>query len=84
MKSEDRIIELLTELIQGQDKTHGRLDNVESRLTSVESRLDGVENQVAKLNVNMQENNRAILKLAEKSDVTDGRLDKLEKHVFKS
>ncbi len=79
MKNEDKISELLTESLKGQDrivseiigtnqrldKTVERLDQTIVRLDNLEVRVDRVEGQLVKLNLQTSENTRAIFKLAE-------------------
>ena len=79
MKNEEKIIELLAEMVQNQDQTNQRLDQTNQR-------LENLEHQVEKLNVQTQENTRAIVKLADKLEDFanhEQRIVKLENEVFK-
>ena len=72
MKNEDRIIELLAEMVKGQDQ-----------LTDEVSKMKG---EIIKLNLNTSENSRAILKLADEIRLVaehERRIVKLESIVLK-
>lgn len=93
MKNEEKILELLTESLKGQDRIVARLGVMESkmnsmdiRLENLEKRTDRIEDQMVKLNLQTVENTRAIFKLAEKVEqIADlsNRVTKLEKVVYK-
>ena len=71
MKNEDKVVELLAEMIQKQDQ--------------IVEELKGVKTEIVKLNL-QSENTRAIFKLADKVDQTtdlENRISKLEKTVYK-
>lgn len=83
MKNEERIIELLAEMVKGQDQTNKRLESLEK---TTERSFDKLEEQVVKLTAQTVENTRAIMKLADKMDdfaEHEKRIQKLEKVVFK-
>jgi hypothetical protein len=72
MKNENRIIELLAEVVKGQD-----------RLTAEVSEL---KNESIKHNLQIAENSRAVLKLADEIRLVaehEKRISKLELAVFK-
>ncbi|MEQ9423302.1 MAG: hypothetical protein RJQ09_02705 [Cyclobacteriaceae bacterium] len=79
MKNEERIIELLAEMVHNQDITNQRLEKLENKMSNVEE-------GIVKLNLQTSENTRAILKLADEvkgiADINK-RVTKLEKAVFK-
>ena len=80
MKNEEKILELLTESLKGQDRIVARLDVMESKMNSMDSKINSmdtrlenlgtrtnrIEDQMVKLNLQTVENTRAIFKLAEK------------------
>lgn len=72
MKNEDRIVELLAEMVIKQD--------------SVVEELRNVKSEIMKLNLQTAENSRAIFKLADKVEQIadlESRVTKLEKVVYK-
>lgn len=83
MKNEQRIVELLAEMLHKFDVLTERVDTltatVDKRLIKVESGLEKVEGAIVKLNLISAENSRAFLKLADTND----RIIRLEKAVFK-
>jgi len=90
MKNEQRIVELLAEMLHKFDVLAERVDRVtdrvdkltltvEQRLMKVETSLDKVQGEIVKLNLISSENSRALLKLADTND----RIVRLEKAVFK-
>jgi hypothetical protein len=86
MKNEERIVELLAEmLLKFDDLTDevkgvkNEVKDVKGELKDVNKRLGKVENEIVKLNLVSAANSRAILKLADNS----GRISRLEKAVFK-
>ena len=78
MKNEDKIVELLAEMVKGQDLTNHELKDLGKRMTALEKAM-------AKNNIQIAENSRAILTLADKIEVVvdhEKRLGKLERKVF--
>ena len=72
MKNEDRIVELLSDMVKGQDQ-----------LTDEVSKMKG---EIIELNLNTSENSRAILKLADEIRLVaehERRIVKLESIVLK-
>ena len=88
MKNEEKIVELLAEMLHKFDvlteevigvKTE--VKNLDRRLEKVELKMGDVEKEIAKLNLISSENSRSIIKLV---DHYDERFNRLEKVVFKS
>ena len=80
MKNENRIVELLAEMVHKQDEMVKNQSNTNER-------LERLETQMIKLNVQTSENTRAVIKLADKIEdfgEHEKRIQKLEKVVFKS
>lgn len=72
MKNDDRIVELLSDMVKGQDQ-----------LTDEVSKMKG---EIIELNLNTSENSRAILKLADEIRLVaehERRIVKLESIVLK-
>lgn len=79
MKNEERIIELLAEMVKGQDRL---VDNVEHLVNEVTQ----MKTEIQKQGLQTAENSRAILKLAEEIRLVaehEKRIAKLELAVFK-
>ncbi len=71
MKSEDRIVEILSEMLLQNDK--------------IISRLDKLESQQAKTNIELSDVRLALMKIADKLEVTTEhgeRITRLEDKVF--
>ena len=90
MKNEEKILELLTESLKGQDRIVARLDVMDSKMNSMDNRLENletrtnrIEDQMVKLNLQTVENTRAIFKLADNIADLSNRVTKLEKVVYK-
>lgn len=97
MKNEDRIVELLAELVQKQDVFASKLEKVSEKLEKVSAKLDDVVSEVhslredmsehyAKNNAGIQEVRLSVIRLADKLDKQDElekRLAVLEKIVLK-
>ena len=86
MKNEDKIVELLSEMLHKFDVltdevkgTNLRLDKVEVEVIGMNKRLGKVEDEIVKLNLISAENSRSLMKLADNND----RIIRLEKAVFK-
>jgi DNA anti-recombination protein RmuC len=88
MKNEDRIVELLAELVQKQDVFAGKLEKVSDKLEKVSGKLDDVVGEVrslredmdqhyAKNNAGIQEVRLSVVRLADKLD----KQDELEKRI---
>ncbi len=79
MKNEERIIELLVEMVKGQDLTNQKLETLDNRVGKLEKQMSKNSAQIA-------ENTRAILKLANQIELVidhEKRIGKLERSVFK-
>jgi hypothetical protein len=97
MKNENKIVELLTEVLLKQDRmaielggVKSEVDNVKSKLESevgsIRSELGNVKSEIVKLNLQTAENTRAILKLSDRIEQVvdhEKRISKLEKIVYK-
>jgi hypothetical protein len=83
MKNEDKIVELLSEMLHKFDVLTERVDNLTGRVdnlnVTIDKRLGKVEEEIVKLNLISAENSRSLMKLADNED----RITRLEKAVFK-
>jgi hypothetical protein len=94
MSNDDRIVELLVELVQKVDQLtmQQKVDQLTMQVAQLSAnqietnkRLDRLERQQAKTNVLLQEHSLSILKLADKMDVFvdhSKRISRLEEAVF--
>jgi hypothetical protein len=79
MKNEDRIVELLAEMVKGQDKLIEEVSELKSEISQVKT-------EIFKQGLQTAENSRAILKLADEIRLVaehEKRIAKLEITVFK-
>lgn len=79
MKNEERIVELLAEMVRGQDRLVGEVSEMKGEIMQMKSEL-------IKQGLQTAENSRAILKLAEEIRLVaahEKRISKLELAVFK-
>ena len=79
MAEDNRLVELMAEMLIKQDAMVDELRNVKTEVSKVNS-------EITKLNLLSSENTRAIVKLADKIDQfveLEGRVKKLESAVFK-
>lgn len=90
MKNEDRIVELLAELVQKQDVFAEKLDKVSSRLEAVIDEVHNLREDMnghnAKTNAGLNEVRLSVMRLADKLDKQDEiekRLTVIEKIVLK-
>ena len=83
MKNEERLIEVMVELLaevhEMRVDTKTQLSLLNSRVDSFGVKLDKLESNVNKMNIQLAENTRALMKLADFSD----RIIRLENTVFK-
>ena len=93
MKNEDKIVELLSEMLHkfdvlndkvevlngGVDGLNRRSDSLTSEMKSINKRLGNVEKEIIKLNLISAQNSRSLMKLGDNHD----RIKRLEKAVFK-
>lgn len=93
MKNEDRKVELLAEMVKGQDRLTGEVSEMKNQtlklnlgVDSLNSRVDKLNSEVVKLNLSTSENSRAIMKIADEIRLVaehEKRISKLESTVFK-
>jgi hypothetical protein len=93
MAKDDRLVEIMAEMLIKQDQmvvelkgVKAEVSSVKSEVSSVKSEVSSVKGEIVKLNLQTAENTRAILTLAEKVEqIADlhSRVSKLEKEVFK-
>ena len=79
MKNEDRIVELLAEMVKGQDRLTGEVSLVKGEVSEIKK-------EMFKQSLQLSENSRAILKLADEIRLVaehEKRISKLELTVFK-
>ncbi len=83
MKNEDRLIEVMADLLAEVHEMRGDLKGLHVEVAGMRSdtniRLDKLETNMTKMNLQLAENSRAILKLADFGD----RIIRLENTVFK-
>ncbi|MFZ6010087.1 MAG: hypothetical protein ACOYXT_07025 [Bacteroidota bacterium] len=79
MKNEQRIVELLAEMLHKFDILNGEVKGLKDEMKGVNKRLDKVEKHIVKLNMISAENSRALMKLADHGS----RNTRLEKAVYK-
>ena len=86
MKNEDKIVELLADMLKGQDRLTDEVSKIgkgQGRLTVEVTKMKG---EIVKLNLNTSENSRATLKLADEIRLVakhERRIVKLESIVLK-
>ncbi|HCZ36468.1 MAG TPA: hypothetical protein DHV26_11140 [Cytophagales bacterium] len=79
MKNEDKIVELLAEMVKGQDKLIEEVSGMKTEISLMKT-------EIFKQGLQTSENSRAILKLAEEIRLVaehEKRIAKLEVTVFK-
>ncbi|WKZ61555.1 MAG: hypothetical protein QY309_08675 [Cyclobacteriaceae bacterium] len=79
MKNEEKIIELLAEMVRGQDRLVGEVSEMKDQIKQMNTEL-------IKQGLQTAENSRAILKLADEIRLVaehEKRISKLELTVFK-
>ena len=79
MKTEDKIVELLSLMLHKFDVLNDKVENLNTEMKTVNKRLGSVEKEIVKLNLISAQNSRALLKLGDNND----RIKRLEKAVFK-
>lgn len=75
MKIEDKIVELLSEMLHKFDVLNDKVENLNKTFNK---RLGGVEKEIVKLNLISAQNSRSLIKLGDNDD----RIKRLEKAVF--
>lgn len=86
MKNEDRIVELLAEMVKGQDKLIGEVSEMKTEVTEMKTEITQMKTEIFKQGLQTAENSRAILKLADEIRLVaehEKRIAKLEITVFK-
>jgi hypothetical protein len=86
MNNDNRIIELLAEMVKGQDKLVGEVTQMKNEITGVKNEITEVKREAIKQGLQLAENSRAILKLADEIKLVaehEKRISKLELTVFK-
>ncbi len=86
MKNEDRIVELLAEMVKGQDRLTDEVSDLKKEVSGVKTEITKMKGEIVKLNLNTSENSRAILKLADEIRLVaehEKRIAKLESIVLK-
>ncbi len=79
MKNEKKIIELMGEIVKGQDHLIGEVSVIKKQISKL-------NNEAVKLNLSTSENSRAILKLSDEIRLVgehEKRISKLESIIFK-
>lgn len=79
MKNEDKIVELLSEMLHKFDVLNDKVENLNTEMKTVNKRLGSVEKEIVKLNLISAQNSRSMIKLGDNND----RIKRLEKAVFK-
>lgn len=86
MKNEEKIIELLTEMVRGQDRLVGEVSQMKDQIRIVKEEIQQMNMELVKQGLQTAENSSAILKLAEEIRLVaehEKRISKLEIAVFK-
>jgi len=86
MAEDNRLVEIMSEMLVKQDKMIDQQIETNKRLGHLEGEVVKLNDHVVKLNLQTAENTRAILKLADKVEKIadlDKRVKELEKAVFK-
>ena len=65
MENENKIIELLTETVKGVDRLNGKVAGIEGEVTGMRQEMIKMIQEMIKQNLQLGENSRAILKLAD-------------------
>jgi Na+/phosphate symporter len=86
MKDEEKIIELLAEMVRGQDRLVGEVSEMKNEIRNVKEEIQQMNAELQKQGLQTAENSRAILKLADEIRLVaehEKRISKLELAVFK-
>ena len=86
MKNEDRIVELLSDMVKGQDRLTDEVSDLKKEVSGVKTEITKMKGEIVKLNLNTSENSRAILKLADEIRLVaehEKRIVRLESIVLK-
>ena len=92
MNNDDRVVELLTEMLFEQKGmkeqiilTNTKLDSVTNRLGNVENAVNKLQRQQTKTNLAIGELHLSVMRLADRLEIIadhENRIDKLERAVF--
>jgi cytochrome c556 len=86
MKNEGRIVELLAEMVKGQDKLIEEVSQVKTEVSQMKTEVSQMKTEIFKHGIQTAENSRAIFKLADEIRLVaehEKRIAKLEVTVFK-
>jgi len=79
MKNEEKLIEVMAELLA---EVHEMCTDTKAQLTTLNQDVQEMKKEMAKMNPQISENTRAIMKLADNTNIIE-RIVKLETKVFK-
>ncbi|MDQ1265815.1 MAG: hypothetical protein QG635_967 [Bacteroidota bacterium] len=85
MEENNRIIELLADMLEEQRQTNIQLGRMDVRLENLEHRIIGLEKQQQMTNLAIGELRLSVMKLADKLEIVfehEKRIDRLEATVF--
>ncbi len=86
MKNEDRMVELLAEMVKKSDQSIAQQKEMISEIKIMRKDISAMHKDIRKNNIMLSEHSRAIITLAENVDsfsAYDQRISELEKKVFK-
>jgi len=86
MKNEERMVELLAEMVKKSDISNGQQKEMISEMKTMRKEISEMHKDIRKNNLMLAEHSRAIITLAENVDsfaAFDDRITSLEKKVFK-
>lgn len=86
MKNEDRMVELLAEMVKNSDRSIAQQKEMISEMKTMRKEISAMHKDIRKNNIMLSEHSRAIITLAENVDsfsAYDERISELEKKVFK-
>ncbi|MGE0638362.1 MAG: hypothetical protein AB7P01_18115 [Bacteroidia bacterium] len=90
MNNEERLIEVMAELLaevhEMRTDTKAQLTTLNNKVEGLNGRVDKLEGEMVKMNVQLAENTRAIIKLADKIETIPNiieRIVKLETTVYR-
>lgn len=97
MNNEERLIEVMAELLaevhemrtdtkEQLGTLNNKIDGLNTRVDGLNNRVDKVEQEMVKMNIQLAENSRAIIKLADKIEMIPNiieRIIKLETTVYR-
>ncbi|WP_299249889.1 hypothetical protein [uncultured Cytophaga sp.] len=86
MKNEDRMVELLAEMVKNSDRSIEQQKELISEVKIMRKDISAMHKDIRKNNIMLAEHSRAIITLAENVDsfsAYDERISEIEKKVFK-